>query len=162
MTLTQPESLDPPLPADAQPDQWIGGQRDVYAIIGHVAVSPDLLKCPAVTTLAEQRRDGTLGCTDVLVDVDPMCNGLSARQARELAALLQQGADLADRWTGTAGPSTTELLARASSVLRVAHSALRSEATDAVDDDEFGAYSEATSYVQATLDTIQDALEVLR
>jgi hypothetical protein len=83
-------------PVGAEPDLWTaGGVRDVYAIIGHIPTSPDLLRCPAVTVIAEQRRNGTIGAVDI--DVDARA-GLSAAQARELAALLIAGADLADKW----------------------------------------------------------------
>ena len=92
---------DPAVPPGAEPDMWVGGQRDVYAQIGYVPVSPDLLKCPAVTIVAEQfADDGHLGCIDVILDVDlgVSHSGLSASQARELAALLIAGADLVDKW----------------------------------------------------------------
>ena len=91
---------DPAVPPGAEPDMWVGGQRDVYAQIGYVPVSPDLLKCPAVTVVAEQFADGRLGCIDVILDVDlgASHSGLCRSQARELAALLVAAADLADGW----------------------------------------------------------------
>jgi hypothetical protein len=34
-------------PVGAEPDLWAAsGVRDVYAIIGHIPTSPDLLRCP--------------------------------------------------------------------------------------------------------------------
>lgn len=95
-----PELLHPPTditpPAGAEPDMWTAsGVRDVYSIIGHIPTSPDLLRCPAVTVVAEQRRNGTLGAIDIDIDAR---TGLSVAQARELAAMLIAGADLADKW----------------------------------------------------------------
>lgn len=147
--LDQPTDLTPPPGGEA--DQWIGGQRDVYALIGSVPVTNDLLMNPAVTVLAEQRAEGTLGCIDVLVDVVAQHNGLCASQARELASLLSQGADLADQWSGTNTELTpTELLANAFSSLRAAHALLRLIPGN------------ADSYVKAAMDSISDAAEVLR
>lgn len=92
---------EPELPLGAQPDIWEDdGHRDVYRQIGVVPVSTDPLRCPTVTVLAEQRRDGTLGCIDVVLDVAMGHSdaGMNAEQARELARLLTDAADLADRW----------------------------------------------------------------
>lgn len=146
-------SDEPAVPPGAEPDQWIGGQRDVYAQIGYVAVSTDLLSCPAVTLVAEQRADGSLGVIDVMLDVAMGRSdaGLSTAQARELADLLHQAADLADQWTGTStGQTPLELLANAFSALRTAYSLLRVLPGN------------ADSYVRAALDSISDAAEVLR
>lgn len=142
-----------PLPPGAEPDQWIGGQRDVYAHVGHVAVSPDLLSCPAVTLVAEQHADGRLGCVDIMLDVAMGRSdaGLSTTRARELAGLLHQAADLADQWTGTnTGMSPVERLANAFASLRTTHSVLKALPGN------------ADSYVLAALDSISDAMEVLR
>jgi hypothetical protein len=85
-----------PVPPGGTPDLWTAaGVRDIYAQIGYIPTSPDLLRCPAVTVIAEQRRDGSLGAIDI--DIDARA-GLSIAQARELAALLIAGADLADQW----------------------------------------------------------------
>ncbi|MDZ7883600.1 MAG: hypothetical protein U5N53_12095 [Mycobacterium sp.] len=77
------------MPPGAVPDLWTeAGVRDVYSQIGHVAVSPDLLKCPAVTVLAEQRRDGSIGCIDMLLDVEMESLGMLGSVHRTLAAQL--------------------------------------------------------------------------
>ncbi|MCV7230427.1 hypothetical protein [Mycolicibacterium komossense] len=89
--------MELPVPTGGTPGLWTAtGVRDVYNQIGHVATSPDLLRCPAVTVIAEQRRDGSLGAIDI--DVDARA-GLSVAQARELAALLLAGAQVAEQWT---------------------------------------------------------------
>jgi hypothetical protein len=89
--------IELPVPAGGTPDLWTAaGVRDIYSQIGYVATSPDLLRCPAVTVIAEQRRDGSLGAVDI--DIDARA-GLSIAQARELAALLVAGAELAEQWT---------------------------------------------------------------
>ncbi|MGQ9408931.1 hypothetical protein [Mycolicibacterium gilvum] len=87
-------------PPGANPDMWIDGVRDVWRQVGAVAVSRDPLKCPTVTVLAEQRRDGSLGCIDVTLDVamGRSDTGMAAVQARQLARLLTEAADLAERW----------------------------------------------------------------
>lgn len=92
--------VDLPVPPGAEPDMWTApGVRDVYKIIGHIPTSEDLLRCPAVTVVAEQRHDGSLGVINVEVEVDAR-SSLSAVEARALAALLNQGADLAEQWEG--------------------------------------------------------------
>lgn len=112
---TIPTTTDPGLPPNAEPDLWVGGQRDVYAQIGHVATSGELLKCPAVTVVGEQRANGDLGKIDVVLDVALQRSSaeLTPAQARELAELLVAGADLADTWSGTpaAGRHDFDLLA---------------------------------------------------
>lgn len=145
------------VPPGAEPDLWVGGQRDVYAQIGYVPTDRDLLKCPAVTTIAEQRANGHLGKIEVILDVAMSQShaGMSAKQARDLAALLTAGADLADRWAGVpesvpAVLSPVELLANAFSALRVAHGQLAALPGN------------ADSYVQGALDCISDAAEALR
>jgi hypothetical protein len=86
-----------PIPIGGTPDLWTAaGVRDIYAQIGYIPTSPDLLRCPAVTVIAEQRRNGSLGAIDI--DIDARA-GLSIVQARELAALLVAGAELAEQWT---------------------------------------------------------------
>lgn len=86
-----------PVPPGGTQDLWTAaGVRDIYSQIGYIPTSPDLLRCPAVTVIAEQRRDGSLGAIDI--DVDARA-GLSIAQARELAALLIAGAELAEQWT---------------------------------------------------------------
>ena len=91
-------TADPGVPPGGEADMWTGlGVRDVYSIIGVVSTSRDLLRCPAVTVVAEQRGNGSLGRIDV--DVDARAS-LTPAQARELASLLVAGADLADVWAG--------------------------------------------------------------
>ncbi|ABM12294.1 hypothetical protein [Mycolicibacterium vanbaalenii] len=88
-------------PAGAEPDVWTAeGVREVYQQVGYIAVSTDLLKCPTVTVSAEQRRDGSIGCIDILLDVAMGRSdaALSIAQARELAALLTDAAKVADGW----------------------------------------------------------------
>jgi hypothetical protein len=143
--MTQP--TDVPVPPGAEPDQWIGGQRDVYSTVGHVATSRDLLKCPAVTVVAEQRQNGHLGAIDVHVDVDPMHSGMGVSQARELAALINVGADLADQWAGRA-PSSADRLAALRAELHAAYTALRTAPGNVGD------------YLRAALDSLDDAIEV--
>lgn len=91
---------DVPLPPGADPDMWIEGARDVWRQIGAVAVSRDPLKCPTVTVVAEQRRDGSLGGINVTLDVamGRSDTGMAAVQARELARLLTEAADIAEQW----------------------------------------------------------------
>ncbi|MFN3003256.1 hypothetical protein [Mycolicibacterium wolinskyi] len=145
--ITQPTDL--PVPPGGEPDLWIGGQRDVYREVGTIPLTNDLLLNPCVTVLAEQRQDGTLGCIDVLIDVDVLHNGLSATQARELAALLNSGADLADTWAGNT-PNTDSRLAAAKNAVFEAYNALRLVPGNAGD------------YLRAALDSIADAIEVTR
>ncbi|WP_370329177.1 hypothetical protein [Mycolicibacterium hippocampi] len=99
-TTTADLSSDVAPPPGADPDMWVDGVRDVWRQIGAVAVSRDPLKCPTVTVLAEQRRDGSLGCIDVTLDVAMGRSdaGMAAVQARELARLLTEAADLAEQW----------------------------------------------------------------
>lgn len=77
-----PTAADLRLPPGAEPDLWVGGQRDVYA--------------------QEQRANGHLGQIQVVLDVAMSHShaGLTAAQARELSDLLLAGADLADLWAG--------------------------------------------------------------
>ncbi|WP_163720913.1 hypothetical protein [Mycolicibacterium psychrotolerans] len=101
MTTINPKT-NPPVPDGAEADVWTDhNTRDVYIKVGCVSVAT-LLQCPTVTVLAEQRRDGSLGCIDVLLDVAMGRSdaGLSSGQARELAGLLIAGADRADRLAG--------------------------------------------------------------
>lgn len=51
-----------------------------------------------MTVVAEQRRDGTLGCIDVNLDDGRSDTGMAAVQARELARLLTEAAELAEQW----------------------------------------------------------------
>lgn len=148
--MTQPNDAEPAVPPGAQPDQWVGGQRDVYAQIGYVATSSDLLACPAVTVVAEQLADGRLGCIDVMLDVamGKSDAGLAASQARELAALLGAAADLADQWAGR--PATDGPLDAARSAVMAAYNAFRQAPGNAGD------------YLRASLDSIDDAKAVLR
>jgi hypothetical protein len=84
------------MPVGAEPDQWTDlGVREVFKIVGSVETGADPLGWPVVTVTAEQHRDGRLGVIDVDVDAQV---GLSAAQARELAALLIAGATLAEEW----------------------------------------------------------------
>lgn len=147
--MTQP--ADVPVPVGAEPDMWVGGQRDVYAQVGYVPTSPDLLSCPAITVVAEQYADGRIGCIDVLLDVSMggSSAGLSATQARELAALLTAGADLADAWGGNA-PTTDTRLSAAKTAVMQAYTALRTAPGNVGD------------YLRAALDSIGDAIEVAR
>ena len=88
-------------PAGAEPDVWTAeGVREVYQQIGYIAVSTDLLKCPTVTVSAEQRRDGSIGSIDILLDVAMGRSdaALSIAQSRELATLLTDAADIAEGW----------------------------------------------------------------
>lgn len=154
---TLPTAADLRLPPNAEPDLWVGGQRDVYAQIGHVVTSNDLLSCPSVTVVAEQRVNGHLRKIQVVLDVamNHSHAGLTAAQVRELSDLLLAGADLADRWAGVPEPapvvkSPVELLADAFSALRAAHSQLATLPGN------------ADSYVRAALDSISDATAVLR
>lgn len=101
MTSTADLSPDIAPPPGAAPDMWTDeGVREVWRQVGTVAVSRDPLKCPTVTVLAEQRRDGSLGCIDVLLDVAMGRSdaGMAVVQARELARLLTEAADLAEQW----------------------------------------------------------------
>lgn len=150
---------DLPVPPGAEPDLWTaGGVRDVYSQIGHVPTSPDLLRCPAVTVIAEQHRDGTLGAIDV--DVDARA-GLSAAQARELARLLNEGADLADRWVGRE-VNVDARLALARAAVQAAHTDLRTAAACVSNDDQFGAFTDAASYLVTAQASIVDAVDAVQ
>jgi hypothetical protein len=129
---------------------WVGGQRDVYAQVGYIAVSRDLLKCPAVTVVAEQYSDGRLGAIDVILDVDlgQSHSGLSATQARELAGLLHEGADLVDQWAGRS-PSPDSRLATVRATLHAAYMELRTATGNAGD------------YLKGALDSLDDAIEAV-
>ncbi|MGW0158476.1 hypothetical protein ACWDUN_04040 [Mycobacterium sp. NPDC003323] len=92
---------DPVPPAGAEPDMWNAeGVREVYQQVGYIPVSTDLLSCPTVTVAAEQRRDGSIGCVDILLDVAMGRSDatLSIAQARELSALLIEATTIADGW----------------------------------------------------------------
>lgn len=96
--VTSPTTPDIAPPNGASADHWQDdGHREVYVEVGRLAVSSDFLRCPSVHVNAEQYRDGTLGAIDVQLDGGDG-RGLSAGQARELAALLNAAADVADRW----------------------------------------------------------------
>lgn len=108
MTTTPPTDPAVSLPTGAESDLWTdAGTRGVYALIGSVPVTKDVLRCPVVTLMAEQNRDGSLGPVDVNVEIDKRHKGLSPTQARDLAELLTAGADLAEHWTnGKTSPAT--------------------------------------------------------
>lgn len=111
---------DPAVPLGAEADEWIDNQREIYRGIGHVPVSSDLILCPMVTVSAEQFRNGRIGCVDIILDVELGMShaGLSAESARELAALLLNGAAIADEWVGrTPRPPVLDRLAEAFAVL---------------------------------------------
>jgi hypothetical protein len=147
--MTQP--TDVPVPPGAEPDQWIGGQRDVYSTVGHVATSRDLLSCPAVTVVAEQYVDGRFGCIDVILDVEmgSSHSGLSSAHARELAGMLTAAADLADTWAGQA-PTPADRLTALRAELRTAYVELRTAPGNCGD------------YLKGALDSLDDAIEVAR
>lgn len=156
MTSLSP-TTDPGVPPGGEPDLWVGGQRDIYSQIGYVPTSGDLLACPSVTLVGEQRINGDLRNVQVVLDValNHSHSGLTADQARELAAYLIAGADLADRWAGVREPAPVvhtpaDLLADAFSALRAALGQLRTMPGN------------ADSYVAAALDSISDAAAVLR
>jgi hypothetical protein len=145
--MTQPTDL--PIPPGGQPDLWVGAQRDVYSQIGYVAVSPDLLSCPAVTVVGEQYSDGRIGCVDVILDVEMggSHSGLSSAQARELAGLLTAAADLADTWAGRA-PSAADRLAALRDQLSAVWQELRTTQGNVGD------------YLLGSLYSLADAIEV--
>jgi hypothetical protein len=146
VTTTAPNVLVPPLPAGAEADLWTdAGIRDLYAQIGTVPVTADVLRCPTVAVIAEQHRDGTLGAIDVAVDIDRRHKGLSAAHARELSALLTAGADLAEQWAD-GQPDPADRLAALRSQLHAAYMALRGEPGNTGD------------YLRAALDSIDDAI----
>lgn len=146
--MTQPTNV--PVPPGGQPDMWVGAQRDIYSQVGYVATSPDLLSCPAVTVVAEQHADGRIGCIDVVLDVDMGGShaGLSVAQARELAGLLHEGADLADQWAGRTRTSADRLAAIRAAVHEefVKLQLSRGNTGD---------------YLRAALDSIDDAIEAV-
>lgn len=100
-THTRDCHTEPAPPTGAEPDMWNAeGVREVYQQVGYIPVSTDLLSCPTVTVSAEQRRDGSIGCIDILLDVAMGRSdaALSITQARELSALLIQATTIADGW----------------------------------------------------------------
>lgn len=100
-THTRECHTEPAPPAGAEPDMWTAeGVREVYQQVGYTPVSADLLSCPTVTVSAEQRRDGSIGCVDILLDVAMGRSdaALSIAQARELSALLIEATQVAEGW----------------------------------------------------------------
>lgn len=146
-TVTPPVNV--PVPPGGEADQWVGDHREVYAVIGHVPVSNDLLNCPAVTVVAEQRADGSVGAIDVHVYCDPMYTGLDVSQARELARLIGVRAVLADRWADRAPSPVSRLVALRADV-ESAYRELRLSPGNAGD------------YLRAALDSVTDAIEAAR
>ncbi len=135
-----------PVPIGGTPDLWTAaGVRDIYNQVGYVPTSRDLLRCPAVTVVAEQRRNGSLGAIDI--DIDARA-GLSPAQARELARLLIAGADLADTWVGNI-PNPAEKIALAKTAVERAYIAVRTAPGNAGD------------YLRGALDSIADAQAVI-
>jgi hypothetical protein len=145
-----PDAPDIAPPPGAEADVWDDAGRDIYQLSGTVIASDDFMKCPLVSAVARQRLDGRLA--DVAVEVDDAGRQpLTSAQARELAGYLTEAADLIDRWAGVeTAASTAELLTNAFAILRTAWSVLST------------APGNADSYVQAAMDSITDAQEVLR
>lgn len=98
---------DPPMPKGATADPWKNDDypvRSVWAQIGVVATSADLLVCPTVTLAGEQfRGDGRIDDVEILIDGDLGTTCLSMTQSLELAALLCDAFVLAAEWIGARG-----------------------------------------------------------
>lgn len=106
-TTTAHPDIAPPLGASFI-DIWEDdGQRDVYADIGTVYMAEQIERCPIVSTAARQDRDGNLSNVLIRLDDEDERVGLTAEQARELAAMLVRAADQADQWTSN-GCSTCQ------------------------------------------------------
>jgi hypothetical protein len=137
---------DPTPPAGAEPDIWEDdGHRDVYASVGCVLSSGDILRCPLVTTMARQDQAGALDEIRVDVEAD---GALTAWQARELARYLIQAAAIAESWAGSTGADCR--LATAKAAVMDAYIGLRELPGNAGD------------YLRAALDSIADAQAVTR
>lgn len=141
-------TADPTPPSGAEPDIWEDdGRRDVYASVGGVFSSSDLLACPLVTAKARQDRAGTLD--QICVEVDAPAADLTAEQARELAAHLLHAAGIVERWNGNTNPAGR--LEAAKIIVLQAYLTLRELPG-----------SNAGDYLRAALDSIADAEAVTR
>ncbi|ORB89751.1 hypothetical protein [Mycobacterium persicum] len=138
---------DPTPPPGAEPDIWeADGHRDVYASVGCVFASSDLLACPLVTAKARQDRAGVL--EQICVEVDAPAADLTPEQARELAAHLLHAAGIVDRWAGNTNAAGR--LDAAKIVVLQAYLAVRELPGNGGD------------YLRSALDSIADAEAVLR
>lgn len=143
-TITRhPEPAPPP---GAEPDIWeADGHRDVYASVGCVLSSSDILRCPIVTAVA--RQNGTGALDEIRVDIEAE-GDLTPWQARELARYLIEAATIAESWAGSTGADSR--LATAKAAVMDAYIALRELPGNAGD------------YLRAALDSISDAEAVAR
>ncbi|MBZ4620984.1 hypothetical protein [Mycobacterium avium] len=96
--MAQPTDIAPPPSAEA--DIWLdAGYRDIYQTVGTVNTCDDIMRWPLVTAVARQYRDGHLDHIAVEVD-DANHEPLTADQARLLAFLLIDAANVVDAWNG--------------------------------------------------------------
>jgi len=99
MTITHTADVQPPPGAEA--DLWLhDGYREVYNTVGVVVTSDDFMRCPMVTVIADQYRDGHLQNIAVEVD-DAGHEPLTPSQAIELAQYITEAADVATKWAVT-------------------------------------------------------------
>lgn len=97
MTTITPPS-DVALPPGAEADIWLhDGYREVYNSVGVVITCNDFMRCPMVTVIANQYRDGHLENIAVEVD-DAGHEPLTASQAIEFAQYISEAADVAKLW----------------------------------------------------------------
>jgi hypothetical protein len=144
--MTQSSDTDPAPPPGGEPDIWeADGHRDVYASVGCVLSSGDIMRCPLVTTTARQDQAGALD--QIRVDIEAFAP-LTAEQARELAGYLTQAAGVAEQWAGMTLADSR--LSAAKAAVMDAYIALRKMPGNAGD------------YLRAALDSIADAEAVRR
>lgn len=139
-------AADPTPPPGADPDIWEDDdRRDVYASVGCVLSSSDILRCPIVTAVARQDQTGALD--EIRVDIEAE-GDLTTWQARELARYLIEAAAIAESWAGSTGADSR--LATAKAAVMDAYIALRELPGNTGD------------YLRAALDSIADAEAVTR
>lgn len=139
-------TADPAPPPGAEADIWEDdGHRDVYASVGCILSTSDLLRCPLVSTMARQDRGGALN--DVRVDIEAE-GALTTWQAREMAGYLIEAAAIAESWAGSTGADSRLALAKVA--VMDAYIGLRELPGNAGD------------YLRAALDSIGDAQAVTR
>lgn len=96
--MTHTIDIAPPVGAEA--DVWLeDGYREVYNAVGVVVTGTDFMRCPLVTVVANQYRDGHL--EDIKVEIDDAGHQpLTAEQSIEFANYVLEAAAIVNQWTG--------------------------------------------------------------